>query len=601
MCGIIGIIAQNLDVINQTIAGLKNLEYRGYDSAGISIISNKQLLTIKASGKICNLEELLNEKPLNSNIAIAHTRWATHGSPSKDNAHPHYTDKVSIVHNGIIENYLEIKKMLELEGYNFISQTDTEVIPQLITFFLNQGHSCSISLSKALEKLEGAFSIAAIFAQNQDRIFVARKGSPLVIIYGENFNAVASDAHALSFLSNKISYLNENDIAVISQDKIEIFNNNIKVDREIHLIEDYNSFEAKGKYQHYMLKEIYEQPAIISNTIKHNLNSLSKLNIDLSHLSKINIIACGTSYYSALIAKYWLEKMIDIPIEADIASEYRYRRTKSAKKELCIFISQSGETADTLASLRHAKSFGHIVISIINVKESSLDRESDFSFYCYAGPEISVASTKGFTSQLTVLLLFFANFCLQNNYINKEKFQDILSIVHSIPGHLAQALNCENQIKAIAENIAGFNRILFIGRNYMYPVALEGALKLKELSYIHAEAIAAGELKHGPIALVDSQTQIIALAPENFLFEKTFSNIQEIAARGGQITSFSTAEGNKILKNLTKHQLNISTAHELIDPIIYAVPMQLLAYHVAIFLKRDVDQPRNLAKSVTVE
>lgn len=602
MCGIVGIVAKDKNIVPIVLEGLKNLEYRGYDSAGISAILENKITTIKASGKISALEGLLKQNKLEAYTAIAHTRWATHGAPTKENAHPHATSKVSVVHNGIIENYLEIKEELISRGTNFYSETDSEVIPNLITHYMNEGISELKSVTMAVSKLKGAFSIAVIFAENPGQIIAARKGSPLVLCYGEGFNAVASDAYALSFVTNKFTYLEENDIALVTNEKVEIFNNDSLIRRNIVSIENKNVAVGKGSFEHFMLKEIYEQPSIISDTIKANtLEKLSGIKIDFNTLSKISLIACGTSYYSAMLAKYWLEKMIDIPIEIDIASEFRYRNAKLPKNGLCIFLSQSGETADTLAALRYAKLKEQLTLSIVNVKQSSLDRESDFSLYCCAGPEISVASTKGFTSQLTVLLLLSLYITHKITKTANQALLEKFKIVESIPGRLSEVLNCDSQIKLIAEDISKHRNVLFVGRNYIFPIALEGALKLKELSYIHAEAIAAGELKHGPIALIDESTPVIALAPYNSLFEKTFSNIQEIAARKGTVISFSSHEGSKHLKEITKHQLSISQADELIEPIIYAVPMQLLAYYVATILGKDVDQPRNLAKSVTVE
>ena len=608
MCGIIGINAKNTNIVPCIVKGLKNLEYRGYDSAGIAGIVNGKIETIKAQGKITNLEKDLDGDTLKSNIAIGHTRWATHGAANKINAHPHQTDQVSVVHNGIIENFMEIKQELIRLGHNFISQTDSEVIPHLITYYLNQNNGPLEAVNKAIKRLEGAFSIAAIFANFANLMIAARKGSPLVIGYGENQMIIASDAYALAFLTNKISYLEEGDLAEIHQDKITIYDISGKaVNRGIITIDNKISNLGKGNFSHYMLKEIFEQPSILADLINRYYDLETKellfneIDIDWNALSKVTLVACGSSYYAAMVSKYWLEQCLGVAVEVDIASEFRYRNGYLPKNGLCIFLSQSGETADTLAALRYAKKNAQKTLSIVNVKESSLDREADYSIQCLAGPEISVASTKGFTTQLTILLLLSLYVSNKRSRMNQTELEQNLNFVAEIPGRIAEVLNNTDSIKDAAALVASAKDILFIGRNYIYPVALEGALKLKELSYIHAEAIAAGELKHGPIALIDEHVPIIVLAPNNSLFDKTSSNAQEIAARGGKLITLSSKEGNSALKNLSIHQINISASSELIEPIIYAIPMQLLAYYVAVKKGTDVDQPRNLAKSVTVE
>jgi glucosamine--fructose-6-phosphate aminotransferase (isomerizing) len=604
MCGIIGINASNGDVIASIVTGLKNLEYRGYDSAGMACIIEKQIRTAKVKGKISNLEEYLNKENLHSNIGIGHTRWATHGAANQINAHPHQTEEVSVVHNGIIENYMSIKQELIEAGHKFLSQTDSEVIPHLITYYLKQGNNSLEATKKAIKRLEGAFSIAVIFASEPDIMIAARKGSPLVVGYGDKQMVIASDAYALSFLTNKISYLLEGDLVVMQPEKIVIYDAKDKVvTRNVVTIDARVSNLGKGNFSHYMLKEIFEQPSIMADLINRyydieNNTLLFDEILDWRALSKITLVACGSSHYSAMVSKYWLEQYIDVAIEVDIASEFRYRNSYLPQNGLCIFLSQSGETADTLAAMRYAKTKGQKTLSIVNVAESSLDRESDYSLQCYAGPEISVASTKGFTTQLTVLLLLTLYIAQKREYLDIDKY---LRIITEIPGRIAEALNDIEPIKEAANIIAKAKNVIFIGRKTIYPVALEGALKLKELSYIHAEAIAAGELKHGPIALIDENVPIIVLAPQNSLFEKTCSNAQEIAARGGKLIVFSSLEGNLILKDLSEFQINISFVDELIEPIIYALPMQLLAYYVAIKKGTDVDQPRNLAKSVTVE
>lgn len=608
MCGIIGINSKEENVVDLVVNGLKNLEYRGYDSAGVAGVVKNKLEVVKSQGKIKVLEQKVKDHGLNANLAIGHTRWATHGAPNQLNAHPHQTDQVSVVHNGIIENFMFLKAELIKQGCNFISDTDSEVIPNLITSFLKKGFAPLEAVKEAIKNLQGAFSIAVIFAEYPEILIAARKGSPLVVGYCADKKMVASDAFALAFLTNKVTYLEEGDVALICSDSIEIYNSdNLLVDREIITINNHSANLGKGNFKHYMLKEIFEQPAVLADSLNAYCNftkgeiNFAKITLDYKAISKISLIACGTSYYSATIAKYWMESFLDIPVEVDIASEFRYRNSYLPEKGLCVFLSQSGETADTLAALRHAKQKAQSTMSIINVKESSLDREADFSLECFAGPEISVASTKGFTSQLLVLLLFTLHVAFKKGKIDQQILKDKLKILAEIPGRVSEVLNCSDKIKMIAKDASSAKNSIFIGRNYIYPVAQEGALKLKELSYIHAEAIAAGELKHGPIALIDQDILLIALAPYNSLFEKTASNIQEIAARGGNIISFSSAKGNEILNNICRRQIDISQSDPLIEPIIYAVPMQLFSYYVAVAKGTDVDQPRNLAKSVTVE
>lgn len=608
MCGIIGINASSLNIIPSIVTGLKNLEYRGYDSAGIAAIVNSKIETVKVKGKINILQQEVEIHNFKSNIAIGHTRWATHGEANQINAHPHQTEQVSLVHNGIIENFLKIKQELLELGHKFTSQTDSEVIPHLITYYLNQNNTPLEAVNNTIARLEGAFSIAAIFTKHPNIIIAARKGSPLVLGYAEKQIAIASDAYALAFLTSKISYLQEGDVALIKNDEVEIYDANKKlVTRDIVIVDNISTNIGKGNFRHYMLKEIFQQPTILADTInayydlENSKINFDHLNIDFLKITKITIIACGTSYYAAMVAKYWLESLVNISVEIDIASEFRYRDSYLPENGLSIFLSQSGETADTLAAMRYAKQKGQITLSIVNVKGSSLDRESDFSLQCFAGPEISVASTKGFTTQLTILLLLTLHIAKETNNITHSYFVKNLQLVAEIPGRIAEILNNVEPIKLIAKEVALAKNSMFIGRNYIYPIALEAALKLKELSYIHAEGIAAGELKHGPIALIDENIPIIILAPQNHLFDKTASNAQEIAARGGKLITISSAEGNIALSNLSKHQINISLCNPLIEPIIYAVPMQLLAYYVAVIKGTDVDQPRNLAKSVTVE
>jgi glutamine---fructose-6-phosphate transaminase (isomerizing) len=602
MCGIIGINTKDSNIIDSVVKGLKNLEYRGYDSAGISAIVNGAINTVKTKGKIEVLEAEVTKQNVQANLAIGHTRWATHGAATTINAHPHQTTQVSVVHNGIIENYLGIKKELIQAGYVFQSETDSEIIPHLITLNLNNGQSPLEAVNNAIKRLEGAFSIVALFSQFPEIMISARKGSPLVIGYEENKMIISSDAYAIGFLTNRVTYLEEGDVAVLYSDKVEIYNQEQQVNRDIIKVDNNQKNSDKGSFPHYMLKEIYEQSSIVANIIdKYSQNFFSELDIDFNKISKITLIACGSSYYSSMTAKYWLERKISLPIEIDIASEFRYRSSYLPENGLCIFLSQSGETADTLAALRYAKQKKQITLSIVNVKASSLAREADYSLECFAGKEISVASTKGFTSQLVVLLLLSLHIASQRGRITKEELEQELEVVSQLPGRISECLNINESIRSIAKDISNARNAIFIARNHMYPIALEGALKLKELSYIHAEAIAAGELKHGPIALVDENVPVIVLAPENNLFDKTISNAQEVAARGGNLITISSSEGNAVLKSVAKHQLNISSCNPLIEPVVYTIAMQLLAYYFAVEKGTDVDQPRNLAKSVTVE
>lgn len=607
MCGIIAINAKSGNVVDYIISALRNLEYRGYDSAGLSALVNGKISLTKVQGKIDILAETVKADKLYSNVVIGHTRWATHGAANQVNAHPHQTANVSVVHNGIIENYADIKSELEKLGHHFLSQTDSEVIPHLITYYLKKNLGALEAVELSVSRLKGAFSIAVIFADYQDLIIAARKGSPLVIGFAENKNIIASDPYAISFMTNNICYLEENDIALVKSDVVEIYNHKQLVTREKLKLQLDQINYGKGNFRHYMLKEIYEQSSVAANIINayvdHENNQINfpGLNINFNIIDKINIVACGTSYYAAMVAKYWLESLLSIIVEVDIASEFRYRITKQKSNILSIFLSQSGETADTLAALRYAKNNGHKTLCIVNVEQSSLAREADFSIPCLAGPEISVASTKGFVSQLTVLLLLSLYVASKSKVLSDTVLEENLMIVKEIPGRIAEFLNSTNSISDIASELSLCRSCLFIGRNYIYPLALEGALKLKELTYIHAEAIAAGELKHGTIALIDKDMYVVVLAPENNLFEKTCSNAQEIAARGGNLISISSADGNRSLTNIAKFSINISKSSELIEPIIFALPMQLLAYNVALNKGTDVDQPRNLAKSVTVE
>jgi glucosamine--fructose-6-phosphate aminotransferase (isomerizing) len=596
MCGIVGIISKQ-DVVDRIYKALSRLEYRGYDSAGIAVVAGG-IERRRTEGKLAELKAELAKNPLKGNVGIGHTRWATHGLPITKNAHPHSTAKVSVVHNGIIENFLELRAELTKKGYKFTSQTDTETIPVLITYYLDKGDAPFEAFKKAIARLEGAYAIAAIFAQDPNILMVARKGSPLAIGYGAGQMFVASDAIALAPLSTKICYLEDGDFALITRDQLKVFDEAGKqVKRAVVKSGASSKAASKGNFKHFMLKEIYEQPTAIAETLNayydpvgHKIN-LPKTKFDLRKVSKIQIIACGTSYYAGMVGKYWLEQIAKVQCEVDVASEFRYRKPVYAKGGLTLLISQSGETADTLAALRHAREHGQKIGAIVNVLTSSIAREADFAMPTLAGPEIGVASTKAFTAQLTCLASLAV--ALGENKKHLQSLADSASII-------AELLH-ENQHEAVAKVLAKAKTILYIGRGTSYPIALEGALKLKELSYIHAEGFGAGELKHGPIALIDKSVPIVVVAPFDEYFAKTASNVREVAARGGKVILISNKAGCKDLADVVHKSIVMPDVPDFITPLVYSVPVQLLAYQTAVLLKRDVDQPRNLAKSVTVE
>jgi len=597
MCGIVGIISKQ-DVVSRIYGALSRLEYRGYDSAGIAVVDGG-LSRRRTEGKLAELKAELAKNPLKGNVGIGHTRWATHGLPITKNAHPHSTAKVSVVHNGIIENFLELRAELTKKGYKFTSQTDTETIPVLITYYLDKGDAPFEAFKKAIARLQGAYAIAAIFAEDPNILMVARKGSPLAIGYGEGQMFVASDAIALAPLSTKICYLEDGDFALITTKDLKVFDEAGKpAKRPTTKSTTSSKAVGKGNFKHFMLKEIYEQPTAIAETLNayydpvgHKIN-LPKTKFDPSKVSKIQIIACGTSYYAGLVGKYWLEQIAKVQCEVDVASEFRYRKPVYAKGGLTLLISQSGETADTLAALRHAREHGQKIGAIVNVLTSSIAREADFAMPTLAGPEIGVASTKAFTAQLTCLAALAV--ALGGN--NKHQLQSLADSARII----ADVLN-STQYKAVASVLAKAKTILYIGRGTSYPIALEGALKLKELSYIHAEGFGAGELKHGPIALIDKSVPIVVVAPFDEYFAKTASNVREVAARGGKVILISSKQGCKDLADVVHKSITMPDVPDFITPLVYSVPVQLLAYQTAVLLKRDVDQPRNLAKSVTVE
>lgn len=607
MCGIIGIIGKS-EVAPLLIEGLRRLEYRGYDSAGIATLNGGKLQISKAEGKLKELEKELERQPLAGTVGIGHTRWATHGAPTTNNAHPHVTDKVGVIHNGIIENFGELRVELEELGHKFYSQTDTEVVPVLLTHYLNEGKTPRQAVELALKRLEGAFALGILFSGNENLLIAARRGSPLAIGYGDGEMYIASDAYALAPLTEKITYLNEGDWAEITRDCVNIYDcENNKVERPIKLTALSGATLGKGDYRHFMLKEIYEQPSVIGQTLNSFYNpvegkiKLPEMPFSFKDVERITIVACGTSYLAGLTAKYWLESIAKIPTEVDIASEFRYSEKILPKKGLAIFISQSGETADTLAALRYAKANGQYIISILNSNESSMERESDAVLQTLAGPEISVASTKGLTTQLVTLACVALAAADERKSVSEQKIAELSYALSEVPSRAVEVLTHDESIKKLARELIEARDIIFIGRGTSYPIALEGALKLKELSYIHAEGIAAGELKHGPIALIDENVPVIVIAPFDELFDKTASNVQEVAARGGKVVFLSDADGIERLKGIASETIELPKVNPFVTPILYAIPVQLIAYHAAVLKGTDVDQPRNLAKSVTVE
>ncbi|MBL6933297.1 MAG: glutamine--fructose-6-phosphate transaminase (isomerizing) [Rhodospirillales bacterium] len=607
MCGIIGIIGKG-DAAPLLLDGLKRLEYRGYDSAGIATLTRNGIERRRAEGKLINLDRRLQADPLGGTTGIGHTRWATHGVPNEENAHPHATDKVVIVHNGIIENFQELKDEVMAGGAVLASETDTEVVAHLITAYLDAGDSPKDATAKALKRLRGAFSLGILFAGENDLMIAARRGSPLAIGVGDGEMFLGSDALALAHLTKKIMYLEDGDWAVITAAGVNVFDEDDNaIDRLVRLTELSGATVGKGGYRHFMLKEIYEQPQVIGDTLHSYINpasrevSLGDLGIDLSQISKLTIIACGTSSYAALVAKYWIEGLVRLPVEVDVASEFRYRAAAMPKDGLALFISQSGETMDTLAALRYARTQDQKILSIVNVPESTIARESDAVLQTYAGPEVGVASTKAFTTQLTVLACLTLALGRALGTVSHEVEARLADALAEVPARAAEVLNHDERLKELAHEIADARDVLYLGRGVSYPIALEGALKLKEISYIHAEGYAAGEMKHGPIALIDDGVPVIVIAPKDDLFEKTASNMQEVIARGGRVIFMSDTEGVKVLGDLAAATVALPVVDPFVAPILYAIPVQLLAYHTAVIKGTDVDQPRNLAKSVTVE
>jgi glucosamine--fructose-6-phosphate aminotransferase (isomerizing) len=606
MCGIIGILGKG-DVSGALLDGLKRLEYRGYDSAGIATLQDGRIDRRRAEGKLVNLEALLGQKPLGGVTGIGHTRWATHGRPNETNAHPHATEKVAIVHNGIIENFQELREELTAGGHVFTTETDTETVAHLLTDLLNKGKSPEEAMDIAMERLHGAFSFAILFADHPDLMAGARRGSPLAIGYGEGEMYLGSDAMALAPYTNQICYLEEDDWVMMTRKGATIHNKGHRVNREVRQTTVSGALIGKGNYRHFMMKEIAEQPSVIGDTLQAFVNPLERriempaLPVDLSKLSRLTIVACGTAYLAGYVAKYWLERIARLPVELDVASEFRYREAPLEPGGATIVISQSGETADTLAALRYAKSCGHKIISVLNVPESTMGRESDAVLHTLAGTEIGVASTKAFTTQLVVLAAFSIAVARARGAIDAGRERALSSALLEVPARAAEVLNHDAAIKKIALQVAEARDVLFLGRGTSYPLALEGALKLKEISYIHAEGYAAGEMKHGPIALIDEDVPVIVVAPSDELFDKTASNLQEVRARGGRVVFFSDADGIKRLGSHAMAAIELPKVDPFVAPILYAIPVQLLAYHAAVAKGTDVDQPRNLAKSVTVE
>jgi glucosamine--fructose-6-phosphate aminotransferase (isomerizing) len=607
VCGIVGVLGQH-EAAPLLVEALKRLEYRGYDSAGIATVNDGALESRRAIGKLVNLSDLLVHNPLAGKSGIGHTRWATHGTPSVKNAHPHQAGDVAVVHNGIIENFVELRAELNSYKIKHKTDTDTETVALMAKHYLSQGFSPTEVVKKTLLKLKGAFALAFLFQGEDDLMIVARQGSPLAIGHGNGEMYVGSDAIALAHLTNKITYLDEGDFAKITRNKLEITNKSGNlVTRKIRNINININKVDKDGYKHFMAKEIAEQPSILKTTLQNYLYNenteieLPKNDLDLANIECLTMVACGTAFYAALTAKYWFEKIARVRVEVDVASEFRYREPPVSKGTIALFVSQSGETADTLAALRYMSSQQAKIISVVNVPESSIARESDLVLPLHAGVEIGVASTKAFTAQLTVLALLAIKTAKAKAVITEDQYRQYLKDLNQIPELITHALSAEANIRRIATELASSQDVIFLGRGAMYPLAMEGALKLKEISYIHAEGYPSGELKHGPIALIDKEVPVVVIAPMDPLFDKSVSNMQEVMARSGKILLLSCRKGLAKAAKGTWATVEMPETPEFIAPIIYAVPAQLLAYHTALAKGTDADQPRNLAKSVTVE
>jgi glucosamine--fructose-6-phosphate aminotransferase (isomerizing) len=590
------------------IEGLRRLEYRGYDSAGVATLVNGSIERRRAEGKLGNLVGLLDKDPVSGTTGIGHTRWATHGRPTETNAHPHATDRVAVVHNGIIENFQPLRAELEATGHRFETETDTEVVVHLLTEYLNGQNSPQDAVSKTLKRLEGAFALAIVFAGRHDLVVGARRGSPLAVGHGEGEMYLGSDAIALSPFTDRVSYLEEGDWVVLSPEGAQVFDaEDQPVERPVKRSGVSGAMIGKGQYRHFMEKEIFEQPAVIGDTLRVYVDPLRRrvtlpdLAVDLAEVPRLTISACGTAFYAGMVAKYWFEQLARLPVELDIASEFRYREAPMPEGGASLFISQSGETIDTLEALRFAKACNQRILSVVNQPESVIARESDAVLTTLAGPEIGVASTKAFTTQLTVLACLALAAGRARGALTEDRESEMSQALFEVPARASEVLNHDETLRAIAQELAEARDVLYLGRGTMYPLALEGALKLKEISYIHAEGYAAGEMKHGPIALIDDVVPVIVCAPSGPLFEKTASNVQEVIARGGRVILFSDAEGLRRFGTGADHCVELPEVDPFVAPLLYSIPVQLLAYHTAVLKGTDVDQPRNLAKAVTVE
>jgi glutamine---fructose-6-phosphate transaminase (isomerizing) len=608
MCGIVGILGRE-PVASSLIEALKRLEYRGYDSAGVATLESGQLARRRAEGKLRNLESRLEREPLAGTIGIGHTRWATHGKPSESNAHPHATDWLAVVHNGIIENFRELRTELEQKGAKFGSETDTEVVAHLVTQEMKDGRSPVEAVAAALPRLRGAFALAFLFKGENDLMIGARKGSPLAVGYGDGEMYLGSDAIALAPFTDTISYLEDGDSAVLTRRSVDVRDaKGSKVERAVVKSLASALMVDKGNYRHFMAKEIHEQPEVVSHTLARYLDMTAEcvrlpaeLPFDFRALARVSISACGTAYYAGLVAKYWFERFARLPVEIDVASEFRYREAPMSPGGLAIFVSQSGETADTLATLRYAREQAQHIIAVVNVPSSTIARESDVVMPTLAGPEIGVASTKAFTCQLAVLSCLAIAAGRARGVLSAEDERKLVRALIEVPRLMTEALALEPQIELLARDLSKCRDVLYLGRGTSYPLALEGALKLKEISYIHAEGYAAGELKHGPIALIDEKMPVIVIGPYDRVFEKTVSNMQEVAARRGKIILVTDPQGAREVQTDALSKLTLPAMPATVTPLVYAIPVQLIAYHTAVVMGTDVDQPRNLAKSVTVE
>ncbi|MFL5074209.1 MAG: glutamine--fructose-6-phosphate transaminase (isomerizing) [Microvirga sp.] len=609
MCGIVGILGKT-PVALQIVDALKRLEYRGYDSAGVATLEDGgRLERRRAEGKLGNLEVKLSKAPLSGAIGIGHTRWATHGRPNEVNAHPHATEKLAVVHNGIIENFRELKDELRAQGVRFETETDTEVVAQLVTSEMRKGKSPMEAVAATLPRLRGAFALAFLFAGDEDQLIGARHGPPLAVGHGEGEMYLGSDAVALAPFTDEVTYLEDGDWAVLSRKGVQIRDlDGRPVDRPRQRVPAGTFMAEKGNHRHFMAKEIYEQPEVVGRTLARYVDFTAgkvvlpdPLPFDFKALKRMSISACGTAYYAGLIAKYWFERLARLPVEIDVASEFRYREPPMEEGQLALFISQSGETADTLASLRYAKAQGQHVVTVVNVQTSTMARESAAIAPTLAGTEVGVASTKAFSCQLTVLLCLAIAAGRARGTLSETEEAELVNALIAVPGLMAEALKLEHQIEALNRDLAKARDVLYLGRGTSYPLALEGALKLKEISYIHAEGYAAGEMKHGPIALIDDAVPVVVVAPTDAIFDKTASNFEQVKARGGKLVLLSDSAGTARLRSQAAAAITLPKVDPEVAPILYTVPVQLLAYYTAVAKGTDVDQPRNLAKSVTVE